>query len=1276
MSGANRTQQVIVRNSSSIELQVSVPGAVPPGTTASKAGGTETGKPNEKSTDNDAAEEAASRKRPLMTKAAVCRLLAELVKSYGSCAALITEHVFESGMSDLVKEDTTALAFLLDELLVSKSADKECSNLIKTLVAALASCNHFPEAQSTLVMEVKGALSRALSLQETIDKHSKIQALAGLICTMIESCPSTQSQQQTLPLYRQLQYNMNNMVKVMLKKGIINDLARVTHSLDLSSPNVTATVNAVLKPLETLSRIVNQPTGLGPGAQRGGSKNITGSGANAANGTDDAENLESANVNLDTDGGGNVGNAGTNTTNSEATRAQGDETCIEPDPEATEHDISTANESIDPNSESQLHTVEEGNDEEFEDMMDQLLERDANAPEMIAEMSSGGLDSTLDDTHHDSQMLTQDESQIEAQQMSQDEEEEDEDDDDHESESSRESHFEGANDENDDGIEVEGEEEEDEDEDDEDEGDEDDDDDQFQELEEAVYRFPLGDNGDDDLDLMIQYPDESNGMAGHNHIDESRMARAIHLPLWSDMMSQGVGGADHAHVGGVSVSNNHVSPNHPLLMGRQATSGVADGPGGSRSTSRGIARQLQRGFRGYLHFGGRNQNAASGPNNLLSFLSGGGPRAQELISRSLRQGTPMLVGFGYAILDSLGNGVSEMDNSVMGSGGRAALSAIPSALKRWNEESCVIDGDSMHNCVTALKPTILEVVEKAREDEVQQRKAKKNKEEEEEEEKLKRKIAEKAKEIVPQTPTESSEATTTTISADAIIAAASSEAETGSAAVTITETGNSEQPPVPSSLPPAPGVGDAIASSTPNDTLVSSQESTSSISSTAARMAEDLAAAISSHLQSRGAAGTAMSSAMHRMTQRNADDQPEEEILSEATARAAIPYGQPLHTELPPPPPPPTLPLPLPLPPGSNETMSIFVNGDSDGVTEPSNNSLPAALAPLSPSPEQSNSVSGLDRDVVMRSENASPQQRSEDQISNNSENTERQTRTREPMTRLYTVAERAPSSQSPASDLSQALSQAVSQAEQINQIARAAATAAAEAATAVSDGNDPGAGPSGTSTGPDYSTILGINVTDLPEGVDPSFLAALPEEMRQEVIDEQRRLQTIRQRAAQNVEAGVSEVDPQFLAALPTNIQEEVLAQQRIEQQRQAAQANPEAPVDPGEFLQTLPESLRQTILADMEESQIASLPADMAAEAHLRRRELEQTQRSSHSSISRAHTMHERFFGHNSSALSSILRNTVNRIGSSYIVHGSGGRGSDAWRHSFGGRGASAGA
>ena len=65
------------------------------------------------------------------------------------------------------------------------------------------------------------------------------------------------------------------------------------------------------------------------------------------------------------------------------------------------------------------------------------------------------------------------------------------------------------------------------------------------------------------------------------------------------------------------------------------------------------------------------------------------------------------------------------------------------------------------------------------------------------------------------------------------------------------------------------------------------------------------------------------------------------------------------------------------------------------------------------------------------------------------------------------------------------------------------------------------------------------MDVGDLPDGVDPSFLAALPDDMRQEVIDEQRRLQNIRQQAAQQKEQqGVQEVNPEFLAALPPNIQ------------------------------------------------------------------------------------------------------------------------------------------
>ena len=52
------------------------------------------------------------------------------------------------------------------------------------------------------------------------------------------------------------------------------------------------------------------------------------------------------------------------------------------------------------------------------------------------------------------------------------------------------------------------------------------------------------------------------------------------------------------------------------------------------------------------------------------------------MSQGLRRGGPLLVDFGYAILDSLENDAIDADSSVMGSGGRAALNTIPSALVR------------------------------------------------------------------------------------------------------------------------------------------------------------------------------------------------------------------------------------------------------------------------------------------------------------------------------------------------------------------------------------------------------------------------------------------------------------------------------------------------------------------------------------------------------------------------------------------------------------------
>ena len=91
-------------------------------------------------------------------------------------------------------------------------------------------------------------------------------------------------------------------------------------------------------------------------------------------------------------------------------------------------------------------------------------------------------------------------------------------------------------------------------------------------------------------------------------------------------------------------------------------------------------------------------------------------------------------------------------------------------------------------------------------------------------------------------------------------------------------------------------------------------------------------------------------------------------------------------------------------------------------------------------------------------------------------------------------------------------------------------------------------------------------------------------------------------------------EINPEFLAALPPQIQEELLTQQRIEQQARAASANAaatgagtsgtgnasalavaNADDDNTAFMRALPSSLRQAILFDMDHSQISALPEDL---------------------------------------------------------------------------------
>ncbi|XP_036774980.2 E3 ubiquitin-protein ligase HUWE1 isoform X10 [Manis pentadactyla] len=259
-SGFSINSQVFAADGSSTETSTS-------GTSQGEVSTPEESRDGKKDKEGDRASEEGKQKgkgsKPLMPTSTILRLLAELVRSYVGIATLIANYSYTVGQSELIKEDCSVLAFVLDHLLphTQNAEDKDTPALARLFLASLAAAGSGTDAQVALVNEVKAALGRALAMAESTEKHARLQAVMCIISTIMESCPSTSSFYSSATA--KTQHNgMNNIIRLFLKKGLVNDLARVPHSLDLSSPNMANTVNAALKPLETLSRIVNQPSSL------------------------------------------------------------------------------------------------------------------------------------------------------------------------------------------------------------------------------------------------------------------------------------------------------------------------------------------------------------------------------------------------------------------------------------------------------------------------------------------------------------------------------------------------------------------------------------------------------------------------------------------------------------------------------------------------------------------------------------------------------------------------------------------------------------------------------------------------------------------------------------------------------------------------------------------------------------------------------------------------------------------------------------------------------
>ncbi|RIA89170.1 hypothetical protein C1645_825193 [Glomus cerebriforme] len=125
------------------------------------------------------------------------------------------------------------------------------------------------------------------------------------------------------------------------------------------------------------------------------------------------------------------------------------------------------------------------------------------------------------------------------------------------------------------------------------------------------------------------------------------------------------------------------------------------------------------------------------------------------------------------------------------------------------------------------------------------------------------------------------------------------------------------------------------------------------------------------------------------------------------------------------------------------------------------------------------------------------------------------------------------------------------------------------------------------------------IDITDT--GIDPTFLEALPDELREEVLNQHLPPE---RRNRPPVSGAGDAISTEFLEALPDDLREEILQQEAaLEQERRDRQRTTEpvaAEMDTASFFASLDPQLRQTVLLEQDEMVLASLPPAIVAEAN----------------------------------------------------------------------------
>ena len=212
--------------------------------------------PTEEAPNSDANKKESEKEqlseRPLLSKAATLKLLAELLDSYPQCSQLVVESSRAIKINGQHPKEMSILAFIFDYLIPCTSHSnpriQNLAKLAKSFIHCIAIANYNPNIITTLVVELKAAFLRALALPESQVKHNRIRALTNLLGIVTDYNV----------LVTRGPVNPGQFARILIRKGLISDMTRAVHHLDLTSPLLPLTLNGILKPLEALTRIVNQ----------------------------------------------------------------------------------------------------------------------------------------------------------------------------------------------------------------------------------------------------------------------------------------------------------------------------------------------------------------------------------------------------------------------------------------------------------------------------------------------------------------------------------------------------------------------------------------------------------------------------------------------------------------------------------------------------------------------------------------------------------------------------------------------------------------------------------------------------------------------------------------------------------------------------------------------------------------------------------------------------------------------------------------------------------